>query len=422
MTVSTIIGMQWGDEGKGKIIDILAKDYDYIVRFNGGDNAGHTIKVGNRKFGLHLVPSCIFYPEKFKVIGNGVVINPETLLKEINEVENAGYSLKNLIISEAAHVILQWHKELDGIEDEKGGIGTTKRGIGPSFADKASRNTAIRICDLYNDNLKERIASIAELKIKIISAYGKETKFNDDEILNKLKSFAEKIKPFVRNTSYLLNEAIDKKKKILLEGAQGTLLDIDHGTYPFVTSSNTTTGAACTGSGIPPKKINKVIGITKAYTTRVGSGPFPTELTDDLGEKIRQKGGEFGTTTGRPRRCGWLDLVALKYSAMINGTDELVITKLDVLSELDELKICVAYEIDGKKTEEFPVIEKLKLAKPVYTSFKGWNINEEGWNKIKKNKKMPKELKEYLDFISKETKTKISMISYGPEREETVLL
>lgn len=423
MTVSTIIGMQWGDEGKGKIIDILAKDYDYIVRFNGGDNAGHTIKVGNKKFGLHLVPSGIFYPEKFKVIGNGVVINPETILKEINEVEAAGYSLKNLIISEAAHIILQWHKELDGIEDEKGGIGTTKRGIGPSFADKAARNNAIRICDLYNENLKDKLTNIAALKEKQIAIYGKQTRFNVDEIFASLKNFAQRIKPFVRNTSYLLNEAIEKKKKILLEGAQGTLLDIDHGTYPFVTSSNTTSAASSTGSGIPPKKISKVIGITKAYTTRVGSGPFPTELTDNLGEKIRQKGGEFGTTTGRPRRCGWLDLVALKYAAMINGTDELVITKLDVLSGLDELEICVAYEINGKRTDEFPLnIEKLKLVKPIYKSFNGWNITSDEWASIKKSKKMPKELKDYLDFISKETKTKISMISYGPEREETIML
>ena len=411
MTVTVIIGMQWGDEGKGKIIDLLAKDYDYIVRFNGGDNAGHTIKVKDRKFGLHLIPSAVFYPEKFKVIGNAVVINPETLLKEINDVESAGYSLKNLIISEATHIILPWHKELDGIEDERGGIGTTKRGIGPTFADKASRNTAIRICDIYNSNLKQRLLNTAELKTKIINAYGKEIKFDIEEIFSNLKAFAEKIKPFVRNTGYLLNEAIDKKKKILLEGAQGTLLDIDHGTYPFVTSSNTTSGAACTGTGIPPNKIDKIIGIAKAYTTRVGAGPFPTELNDETGERIRKNGGEFGTTTGRPRRCGWLDIVVLRHACKINGITELVLTKIDVL-DLEELKVCNEYEVNGKKTKNLPI--NLENAKPIYKIFKGWGKPD--WKNI------PKEATEYMKFIEKEIGVRISILSYGPEREETILL
>ena len=420
MAVTAIVGMQWGDEAKGKIVDILSKENDYIVRFNGGDNAGHTIKVGSTKFGLHLIPSGIFYPEKFKVIGNGMVINPETLLKEMQEVERAGYSLKNLIISESAHIIMPWHKELDGIEDEKNVIGTTKRGIGPSFSDKAARFTAIRVGMLYGEGFRQKLAAIVALKEKMLESYGRKLKFDEEAIYANLKRFADFIKPMVQSTAFLLNEAVRKKKNVLLEGAQGTLLDIDHGTYPYVTSSNTTAAAACSGSGIPPKKIDNVLGVTKAYTTRVGEGPFPTELLDATGEKIRQKGGEFGTTTGRPRRCGWLDMVALRYAAMINGTDELAVTKLDVLDGFDNIKVCVAYSIDGKRTEQFPVsVNELKTAKPIYKTFKGWRV--EDWKSISK-KKMPKELKAYLDFIAKELGAKIAMLSYGPEREETIFL
>ena len=298
MVVTVVVGMQWGDEAKGKVVDILAKDYDYIVRFNGGDNAGHTIKLEDKKFGLHLLPSGIFYPDKYKIIGNGVVINPETLLNEIKTVEKEGYPLKNLMISGSAHLILPWHKMLDAVEDEKNAIGTTKRGIGPTFSDKANRSTAVRVCDLFNkDRLREKLVKIAQLKEATLSANGKETKFNADELFRSLESFSEKIHPFVKNTSFVLNDAIKENKDILLEGAQGTLLDVDHGTYPYVTSSNTTAGSASVGTGIAPNKLTNIIGVTKAYTTRVGEGPFPTELKDETGEKLRQQGNEFGTTT-----------------------------------------------------------------------------------------------------------------------------
>ncbi len=425
MTVTIIIGMQWGDEAKGKFVDLLATDYDYGVRFNGGDNAGHTIKSGDKKFALHLVPSAVFYPEKFKVIGNGVVINPETLLKEIDEVEKAGYSMKNLIISDCAHLILPWHTELDGIEDAKNTIGTTKRGIGPVYMDKSSRIYAIRVGDLFDEKeLKEKLERIAKVKEGIVKVFGKSIQFNTSQIFDSLIQFRDRIAPHVKNTQYFLNEAVNAKKNILLEGAQATLLDLDHGTYPFVTSSNTTAGAASVGSGIPPKKISRVIGVSKAYTTRVGTGPFPTELIDKTGEQLRQQGKEFGTTTGRPRRCGWLDLVILKYAAIVNGLDEVVITKIDVLDGMDELKVCVAYEIDGKQTTEFPTNStKLQNAKPIYKSFKGWGkLTVENWKEIAKTKNFPKEMKLYLDFIKKEVGVNLSMVSYGPERDQTISL
>jgi len=415
MTVDAVIGLQWGDEAKGKLVDLLAKDYDYIVRFNGGDNAGHTIKVGDKKFGLHLIPSGIFYPDKAKVIGNGVVINPETLMNEIKEVEEAGYSLENLFISGSAHLIMPWHKVMDGIEAEKK-IGTTKRGIGPAYADKASRVTAIRVYDLqYEDKLKKKIEFIAGVKEKVIGAYGVEHKFNVDEIHSNLMEFKEKIKNRIVSTSFLLNEA--EGKNILLEGAQGTLLDVDHGTYPYLTSSNIVVGNAATGTGLPPKKIEKVIGVAKAYTTRVGTGPFPTELEDKDGEKLRGQGHEFGTTTGRPRRCGWLDLVILRYTAMINGVDEIALTKIDVLNGFDELKVCIAYEVDGKETKQFPQdLEKLEKAKPVYKTLKGFDMKEEDW---KGN--LSSEAKEYLEFVEKELGVKVSILSFGPERDQTVM-
>ncbi|MBN1170039.1 adenylosuccinate synthase [Candidatus Micrarchaeota archaeon] len=420
MTVTVVVGTQWGDEAKGKLVDILAKDYDYVVRFNGGDNAGHTIKYGDQSFGLHLIPSGIFYPEKVKVIGNGVVINPETLMTEIKTVEDAGFSLDKLLISDSAHIILPWHKMLDAIEDEKNAIGTTKRGIGPTFSDKANRATAIRVCDLFNGKLREKLEKIAKLKEKALFAHGKDVNFNVDELATSLEQFSEKIKPFVTDTRFVLNKAIDKN--ILLEGAQGALLDVDHGTYPYVTSSNTTSGSASTGSGIPPNKITNIIGVTKAYTTRVGEGPFPTELMDEVGEKLRQQGHEFGTTTGRPRRCGWLDLVVLKYTSMINGLDELAITKLDVLTGFEEIKVCVAYEINGQTTEEFPSdITLLEQAKPVYKTFKGWNMSKEDWIKASETKQLPEEVKTYLNFIADQLNVKIKLISFGPERNETML-
>lgn len=424
MTTTVVVGCQWGDEGKGKIIDLLAENYDYIVRYNGGNNAGHTIKVGDKKFGLHLIPSGIFHPEKYKVIGNGVVIDPEVLLKEIKEVEDAGYSLKNLIISDRAHLILPWHKELDGASVAKS-IGTTKRGIGPTYSDKTSRNTAIRIIDLFDEEkLKQKLEEIARLKEKILSVYRTDIDFSEQDIFDELKQFREKILPYIKNTSYLLNEAIDSGKGVLLEGAQGALLDIDHGTYPYVTSSNVISGSACTGAGVPPKRIDKIIGISKAYTTRVGAGPFPTELEDETGDKLRKQGNEFGTTTGRPRRCGWLDLLVLKYTCMLNGVTELVLTKVDVLEEFEELKVCTSYELNGKKTDKFPSsIKDLETVKPIYESLKGWEkLTQDDWKKIKQSKELPKEIQDYINFISKYLGVKISTVSFGPERDETLFL
>lgn len=422
MHVSVLVGMQWGDEGKGKVVDLLTSNYDTIVRFNGGDNAGHTIKVGDKKFGLHLIPSGVFYPDKVKIIGNGVVINPETLLKEINDVETAGFSLKNLYISDRAHVILPWHKMLDGIEDSK--IGTTKRGIGPTYCDKAARNSAIRIVDLLDKTkLEAKINKLVLSKSALIKLHSHtDPDLNATKISSDLFEFGQKIKSRIINSAYVLNKAVGEKKHILLEGAQGTLLDIDHGTYPYVTSSNIVSGSASSGSGIPPTKINKVIGIVKAYTTRVGGGPFPTELKDEIGEKLRQVGGEFGTTTGRPRRCGWLDMVALKYAAMLNGTTDLVITKIDVLNGFDKLQVCVAYEINGQKTTEFPSdTDSLELVKPIYKKFKGWTITNEEWEAAKKTKTIPKQCESYVKFIKRELKAKVCMLSYGPKRDETIL-
>jgi adenylosuccinate synthase len=421
MAVVAVIGMQWGDEGKGKVVDILAKDFDYIVRFNGGENAGHTVVLDSKEFKLHLLPSGVLYSEKFNVIGNGVVINPETLLKEINDFESAGVSMKNLLISERAHLVLPWHKIIDGIDDEKNEIGTTKKGIGPAYGDKVTRTAALRIVDLLHpEKLRTKIERIIEIKRKIIGSYGKEVTFDVDELYNKLLIFAEKIKPFITDTTSVLNRAIKNKKNILLEGAQGTLLDIDHGTYPYVTSSNTVAGSASVGSGIPPTKIDKVIGITKAYTTRVGGGPFQTELKDEIGEKIRQKGGEFGTTTGRPRRCGWLDLVALRYAKMLNDVREIIITKLDVFDGFREIKVCTAYEIDGKEIKDFPV-ELGDDIKPVYKTFKGWRISKEEWREAAKKKKLPEQCSEYVDFIRKELDVKIRMVSFGPDRRDTII-
>lgn len=423
MPTTVVVGMQWGDEAKGKIVDMLAREHDYIVRFNGGDNAGHTIKHGAKTFKLHLVPSGIFYPEKTKVLGNGVVVNLKTLVDEIAEVEAAGYSLKNLAISESAHLVMPWHVALDNIGERTGGIGTTKKGIGPAYSDKAARVTAIRAADLLLDEkeLRTKIMRIGAIKNSIISALEGE-RLDIAKIANETIVAAKIIRPYIKDVCFLLNNALAKGKRVLLEGAQGGLLDVDHGTYPYVTSSNMTAGGACTGTGIPPSAIGNVVGVAKAYTTRVGAGPFPTELTDASGEKIRQKGAEFGTTTGRPRRCGWLDLVVVRYTAMLNGTHELALIKLDVLDGMDELKVCTSYETgNGKRTTDFPAnIDTLAKMKPVYMTFKGWPVFD--WKKVKTRAGLPKELQDYLAFIEKELKLPIRYVSYGPAREETLVL
>lgn len=372
MPATIVVGLQWGDEGKGKIIDFLSKDADLIVRYQGGNNAGHTVVVGNEKFALHLIPSGVIRGKKI-AIGNGVVVNPEVLMKEIKDLESRGIKI-DLTVSERAHVITQKHIEQETKEKR---IGTTKRGIGPCYTDKVSRK-GIRMID-----------------------YAKE-----------IKEFQR----FIGDVSLLVNNFLEQKKNVLLEGAQGTLLDVDHGTYPFVTSSNPIAGGACTGIGISPRKISKIIGVAKAYTTRVGRGPFPTEITDKLGDIIREVGKEFGTTTGRPRRCGFFDAFSVRHSCMINGADEIVITKLDVLSGLKKLKICISYEKDGKRLERLPVY--LDGCTPIYEVLEGW---EEDITQIRDFNNLPENATKYIERISELIGAPIKMIGVGPEREQIIL-
>jgi adenylosuccinate synthase len=452
-----VIGTQWGDEGKGKVVDFYAEDFDYVVRCAGGDNAGHTVKLGKELYKFHLIPSGILHPDKISVLGNGMVINPVTLLGEIDSLEKRGHSVNNLVISDHAHAIMQWHKLLDGAKeslrkDKK--IGTTQRGIGPAYQDKASRTEAIRIGDLLDkDVLKERIESIFPIKKLMFGVFGIDSDLSIENLIKEYTQYGKRLKPFVRkNIPYMLDRASNEGKRILFEGAQGTLLDVDHGTYPYVTSSNPTIGGVCTGTGVPTKRIDFVIGVVKAYTTRVGRGPLPTELGNiDLMEKelkhkdlvdedfkkanagneyykgkvLRKQGGEYGTTTGRPRRCGWFDAVVVNYAKIINGIDAIALTKLDVLSGLDELRICLSYEINGIETKEFPSDSKdLAMAKPVYKTFDGWKrMQNDEWLDVTKGKgELPAEAREYSDAIANITGIPICLISVGPERNATILI
>ncbi|MBD3210006.1 adenylosuccinate synthase [Candidatus Micrarchaeota archaeon] len=418
MAVALIVGLQWGDEGKGKIVDLFARDYDYIVRFNGGDNAGHTVIKGNEEFKLHLLPSGIFYPEKFKVIGNGLVVNPETLGREIDEVEKRNYSLAKFLLSSDAHLIMKWHQLMDGTFASKK-IGTTKKGIGPAYSDKASRTFALRACDLLlpEEELRKKIETIASHEKTLFSAFGI-PEFDAKEVIDTMLQASRKLVPYIADTQFMLNRAVRDKKNILLEGAQGTMLDIDHGTFPYVTSSNATAGAACTGTGIPPNSIDRIVGIAKAYTTRVGKGPFPTELQGKEGNALRTAGNEFGTTTGRPRRCGWLDLVVLKFACMVNGVTETALTKLDVLSGLDEIKVCTSYQLDGSGISDFPLQpEKLARAVPVYENLKGWKKDISGCRTMEG---LPQEAADYIGFLQNKLGVPIKTVSVGPKREQTI--
>ena len=422
MSVTVIVGSQWGDEGKGKIVDLLSSQVDIVVRYQGGANAGHTIQIGDKQYIFHLIPSGILHEQVICVIGNGVVIEPQALLDEIEMLEKHGIDIKGrLFISHNAHIIMPYHKLLDSI-NEKGSqkIGTTGRGIGPSYIDKYARK-GIRIADLLNKGtLKEKIRQNLEEKNNLFKKVYDHAELDVDEIIDECIRFDERIDSFITDTSAFLNDAIEKKKSILLEGAQGALLDVDHGTYPYVTSSNPTSGGACTGSGIPPTKISNVIGIVKAYTTRVGLGPFPTELFDEDGEKLGRIGAEFGATTGRPRRCGWFDAFLVDYSRKINGIDRAVITKLDVLGYFDEIKVCTGYEIDSKKLEYFPTSEaELNAAEPVYETLKGWNADI---SNVRSYDELPQEAKEYLTFISMKCGFEIKYISVGPKRSQTIEL
>ncbi|MDS1030553.1 adenylosuccinate synthase [Bacillota bacterium LX-D] len=421
MSTVVLVGAQWGDEGKGKITDYLAEEAEIVVRSQGGNNAGHTVLTGREEYKLHLIPSGILYPEKICVIGNGVVIDPKVLLEEMDYLQAKGINLANLRISDTAHIILPYHKKLDELEEESRGdhkIGTTKRGIGPAYADKASR-MGIRMIDLLD---KEEFAVLLERNIKIKNeflqkVYGSEA-FETAEILQEYTEYAEKLRPYVTDTSVLVNQAIRSGKKVLFEGAQGTLLDLDHGTYPFVTSSFPIAGGACIGTGVGPTKISRVIGVAKAYTTRVGEGPFPTELFDEVGASIRDIGKEFGTTTGRARRCGWLDAVILKYAVQVNGIDVLALTKLDVLDSLETIKICTGYKLDGQITTEFPhSLKALAKCQPVYEELPGW---KEDVSSIQKFEDLPESAQKFIRRVEELTGAKVAIVAVGPEREQSI--
>lgn len=422
MSVTVVVGSQWGDEGKGKIVDILSERYNIVVRYQGGANAGHTVKIGEKQFILHLIPSGILRENVLCVIGNGVVIDPAALLAEIQQLEDAGINIKGrLFISQNAHLIMPYHKLLDSIsESGTSKIGTTGRGIGPCYIDKYARK-GIRIVDLLDKKvLEEKIRTNIEEKNNLLKKVYNQKELAVEEIIKEYIAFDDAIDQYITDVPLFLNSALEDGKSILLEGAQGALLDVDHGTYPYVTSSNPTSGGASTGSGIPPTKITAVYGIVKAYTTRVGLGPFPTELTDTDGEQLRSVGAEFGATTGRPRRCGWYDAFLVDYSRMINGIERVAITKLDVLSHFDKIKVCVGYEINGKKLKSYPTsVNQIMQAVPVYETLSGWNAD---LSNLTDYDQLPTEAKDYLQFISEQSGFEISIISVGPSRSQTIEL
>ena len=421
MSLDLLLGLQWGDEGKGKIVDAITSNYDIIARFQGGPNAGHTIEFDGHKHVLHTIPSGIFNDNSINIIGNGVVIDPGIFLKEINGLNKFNLDLnKNLFISKRAHIILPTHKIIDASSEASKGkkkIGSTLKGIGPTYMDKTGRN-GIRIGDIIDDSWQIKYNNLKEKHLKLISNFNQKVELSLNQLEAEFFEGIECIKSFklIESENYL-NNAIIEGKKILAEGAQGSLLDIDFGTYPYVTSSNTTSAGACSGLGVPPNKIKNIRGIFKAYTTRVGSGPFPTELFDSIGKKIRDVGHEYGATTGRDRRCGWLDLVALKYSIQINGVTELNIMKSDVLSSIDKLLVCTSYTIDGEEINFFPYDIDSKDVIPNYIEFKGW---DEDITNIKNEDDLPRELIEYIDYIESFVQVPIKLISVGPDRKQTI--
>jgi adenylosuccinate synthase len=421
MSNKIVVGAQWGDEGKGKITDMLAKTADLVVRYGGGNNAGHTVIVGDEKFELHLIPSGILYEDKKSILGNGVVIDPEAMVEEMEGLEERGISLANLYISETAHAIMPYHRMLDGLEEKRKGdskIGTTGKGIGPCYTDKTARR-GIRIADLLDEGrFRAKLEKALDYYNVLLEKVYEAKTFKADEIIKQYQSYIEKLRPYVTNTSLLLNEAHQKNKKIFFEGAQGTLLDIDYGTYPFVTSSNPTAGGVCTGTGMGPTTIDDVIGVTKAYLTRVGSGPFPTELDNEWGEYLRDKGHEFGVTTGRPRRCGWLDIPILKHAVRVNGLTEIALSKIDVLSGLDEIKVCTAYQHGEEVVEEFPpYLENEIPYEPIYEKWPGW---DEDITEIKDYEQLPENAKKYIARIEELIGVPAKIISVGPGRSQAI--
>lgn len=422
-----VVGMQWGDEGKAKVIDLLAKDYDYVVRYQGGANAGHTVLVGNKKFIFHLLPSGLMNPNAKVVIGNGVVIDIDQLHEEIKSLEEMNFNVRSrIIVSNKAHVVMEYHKLIDMMRESTSPrrIGTTSRGIGPCYEDKVARR-GIRVSDLINlptEKLAEKIKLSSEEKVFLIrELYKYDYHFDPMKLAEHYKSKFEGLGIQVENVEIMLNEEARKNKNILFEGAQGVLLDVDFGTYPYVTSSNSSSGGVFTGTGIFSNSIDNIIGIVKAYTTRVGEGPFPTEQNNEIGSRIREKGGEFGATTGRPRRCGWLDLPMLRYSTTVGGTTEIFLTKIDVLSGMEEIKICTEYHYRGENFKIPPFMDPQTLyeVEPIYLSFKGWN---KSLSDSKKLEDLPKEARAYIDFIQEELNIPITYISVGPERHQTIIL
>jgi adenylosuccinate synthase len=422
MPAVVLVGAQWGDEGKGKATDLLGDRVDYVVRYQGGNNAGHTVVIGDKKFALHLLPSGILTPDCVPVIGNGVVVDLEVLFREIDGLNEKGVDTSKLLISANAHVITPYHVTVDKVSERflgKRAIGTTGRGIGPTYGDKMGR-LGIRIQDLFDPSiLRQKVEGALLQKNELLVKVYNRAAVRPQEVVDHLLTFAERLKPMVADTALVLNNALAEGKTVLLEGGQGTLLDVDHGTYPFVTSSNPTAGGATTGSGIGPTKITGVIGILKAYTTRVGSGPFPTELFDEWGEYLRKTGGEVGVTTGRNRRCGWFDAPIARYATRVNGLTDIFLTKLDVLTGIKEIPVCVAYEVDGKRVEEVPVSQTdFHHAKPIYELFPGW---EEDISKAKAFEELPKNAQDYVLALEKLSGTRISAIGVGPDRNATIV-
>jgi adenylosuccinate synthase len=416
-----LVGAQWGDEGKGKATDLLGGSVDYVVRYQGGNNAGHTVVVGDQKYALHLLPSGILSPNCTPVIGNGVVIDPGVLLSELDGLEQRGVDTSRLLVSGNAHLITPYHRTLDKVTERflgKRRIGTTGRGIGPAYADKINR-VGIRVQDLFDPGiLQQKVEAALHDKNQVLVKLYNRRAVPADLVVEEYLGYAEKIKPYLADTTLVLNQALEREEVVLLEGGQGTLLDVDHGTYPFVTSSNPTSGGACTGSGIGPTKIDRVIGILKAYTTRVGAGPFPTELFDEDGEALRRIGGERGVTTGRDRRCGWFDAVIARYATRVNGLTDFFLTKLDVLTGWEEIPVCVAYEIDGKRVEELPFSQTdFHHAKPVYETLPGWS---EDITKAKSFSDLPKNAQAYVKALEEMSGAPISAIGVGPGRDETI--
>jgi len=420
-----IVGTQWGDEGKGKIVDFLAEKADCVVRYGGGANAGHTVVVDGKKYAFHIVPSGVVFGRR-SYIGNGVVLDPEVLLEEIENLKKEGVKPK-LYISDRAHVVFDFHKIIDDLEESfKGelGAGTTKRGIGPAYSDKVAR-FGIRVADLLDENiLKKKLGILVELKQRLISqVYGGNETLGKDDILRKYRQLGKRMAKFVCDVSFEINSALDKGQTVVFEGAQGTLLDIDHGVYPYGTSSNPTAGGACTGVGVGPTKITRVVGVTKAYTSRVGAGPVPTELRDEVGDRIREKGGEYGTTTGRPRRCGWFDMVPVRYAVRVNGISELALTKLDVLSGIDPLKLCTHYRFNDEAITELPASLKVfENCEPVYEEIEGWPEPTD-WHVVAKKgyDAMPVHAKAYVQRIEDLAGVPVKILSVGPERRDTIV-